>query len=88
MHFDCILYYIILYYIILYYIILYYVSSNLLSAEVRILQGVKKFYGVDSVEVLEKYFHLSKDGKNGKNGKNGKKRVHQYMDDLSEIYSV
>ena len=30
-------------------------------------------------EVLEKYFHLSKDGK---------KRVHQYMDDLSEIYSV
>ena len=72
MYFDC----------ILYYIILYYVSSNLLSAEVRILQGVKKFYGVDSVEVLEKYFHLSKDGKNGKNGK---KRVHQYMDDLSEI---
>ena len=71
MHFVCIL-------IVYCIIILYYVSSNQLSAEVRILQGVKKFYGVDSVEVLEKYFHLSKDGK---------KRVHQYMDDLSEIYS-
>ena len=71
MHFDCILYY--------YIIILYYVSSNPMYSEIRILQGVKKFYGVDSVEVLEKYFHLSK---------YGKKRVHQYMDDLSEIYSV
>lgn len=67
----CILYY--------YIIILYYVSSNPLSAEVRILQGIKKLYGVDSVEVLEKYFHLSKDGK---------KRVHQYLDYPSEIYSV
>ena len=73
MHFDCILYY-----CIIVYCILYYVSSNPLSAKVRILQGVKKFYGVDSVEVLEKYLHLSKDGK---------KRVHQYMDDLSEICS-
>lgn len=71
MHFDCILYY--------YIIILYYVSSNPLSTEVRILQGVRKFYRVDSVEVLEKYFHLSK---------GDKKRVHQYIDDLSEIYSV
>lgn len=71
MHFDCILYIV--------YCILYYVSSNPLSAEVRILQDVKKFYGVGSVEVLEKYFHLSK---------GDKKRVHQYIDDLSEIYSV
>ena len=52
-------------------------QSNPLSAEVKVLQGVKRFYGNEGVELLEIFVHL--------NAK-GQKRVRQYMDDMCLIY--
>lgn len=52
-------------------------ESNPLSAEVKILQGVKKFYGHESVNILEMYTNLNC---------TGKKRVVQYLSDMSLIY--
>lgn len=54
-------------------------EDNPLAVEVKILQGVKRFYGNDSVELLEGYTNLNADGK---------KRVHQYIADITPIYSV
>lgn len=54
-------------------------EGNPLAVEVKILQGVKRFYGNDSVELLEGYTNLNADGK---------KRVHQYIADITPIYSV
>ena len=48
-----------------------------LSAEVKILQGVERFYGNDVVELIENYQSLDA---------NGKKRVQQYLDDLVMVY--
>ena len=48
-----------------------------LSAEVKIIQGVKLFYGKESVELLESFNNL--DSK-------GKKRVLQYLDDIYWAY--
>ena len=53
------------------------VESNPLSAEVKVLQGVKHFYGNECVELLEHFVNLNS---------TGKKRVHQYVDDMSMIY--
>lgn len=50
---------------------------NPLSAEVKVLQGVKKFYGGDVVEVIEIYTQLNQ---------TGKKRVLQHLEDLSLLY--
>ena len=44
-----------------------------LSAEVKIIQGVKFFYGADSVELLESFNNLTP---------KGKKKVIQYIDDI------
>lgn len=54
-------------------------EGNPLAVEVKILQGVKRFYGNDSVELLEGYTNLNACGK---------KRVHQYIDDITPMYSV
>ena len=54
-------------------------NSNPLAAEVKVIQGVKVFYGVDAVELLEAYTSLSKEGK---------KRVCTYADDMSKIYNI
>lgn len=54
-------------------------EGNPLAVEVKILQGVKRFYGNDSVELLEGYTNLNADGK---------KRVHQYINDIAPLYSV
>lgn len=54
-------------------------SSNPLSTEVKIIQGVKNIYGADSVELLETYSSLSKEGK---------KRLCMYADDLAKLYST
>lgn len=54
-------------------------EGNPLAVEVKVLQGVKRFYGKDSVDVLEDYTSLNEDGK---------KRVRQYLDDMSRIYNV
>ncbi len=51
---------------------------NPLSAEVKILQGVKQFYGDRTVELLELYVHMTPIGK---------KRVLQYAEDMSLIYT-
>lgn len=54
------------------------IESNPLSAEIKVLQGVKRFYGSDSVDLLERFIHLNK---------KGKQRLRQCMEDLSLIYS-
>lgn len=51
-------------------------QGNPLSAEVKIIQGVSKFFGKDSVDVLEMYVSLNC---------KGRKRIIQYLDDLNEI---
>lgn len=53
-------------------------ESNPLSAEIKILQGVKRFYGGESVDLLECFIHLNK---------KGKRRLQQYMEDMSLIYT-
>jgi len=52
-------------------------ESNPLSAEVKVLQGVKKFYGADTVDLIELFISLNM---------KGKKRVFQYIEDMSLIY--
>lgn len=52
-------------------------ESNPLSAEVKILQGVKKFYGAECVNLLEIYTNLNC---------SGRRRVRQYLDDMHMIY--
>ena len=52
-------------------------SSNPLSAEVKVLQGVKTFYGKDAVDLLEGYFMMSP---------TGRKKVLQYLDDMSRLH--
>ncbi len=52
-------------------------SSNPLSAEVKVLQGVKTFYGKDAVDLLEEYCMMSP---------TGRKKVLQYLEDMSRLY--
>lgn len=52
-------------------------ESNPLSAEVKIIHGVERFFGADCVSVLELYTQLTH---------TGKKRVSQYIEDMSVIY--
>lgn len=54
-------------------------EGNPLAMEVKVLQGVKRFYGNDSVELLERYTNLNPDGK---------KRVHQYIVEISPLYEL
>jgi transcriptional regulator with XRE-family HTH domain len=54
------------------------VEINPLAAEVKVLQGVKKFYGGDVVDLIELYVHLNP---------TGKKRVVQYSEDMSVVYA-
>lgn len=53
-------------------------ESNPLSMEVKIIQGVKRFYGNDGVELLENFSQLDT---------TGKKRVLQYVSDIYWIYA-
>lgn len=52
------------------------IASNPLAAEVRIIQGVKKFYGRDAVDLLESYTNLTT---------MGKKLLFRYIRDLEQI---
>lgn len=52
-------------------------ASNPLSAEVKVLQGIKTFYGKDAVDLLEGYSTMSP---------TGRKKVLQYLDDMSRLY--
>ena len=51
--------------------------SNPLAAEVRIIQGVKKFFGADAVNLLELCTTLNV---------SGKQRVFQYAKDMARLY--
>ena len=51
--------------------------SNPLAAEVRIIQGIKKFFGADAVNLLELYTTLNV---------SGKQRVFQYAKDMARLY--
>ena len=53
------------------------VETNPLSAEVKVLQGVKRFYGREVVGIIEIYTQLSTVGK---------QRVIQYLEDMQLIY--
>lgn len=53
-------------------------SGNPLAVEIKVLQGVKRFYGNDCVDLIESYVNLND---------TGKKRVQQMVDDLGKIYS-
>jgi transcriptional regulator with XRE-family HTH domain len=53
-------------------------ASNPLAVEVKILQGVRKFYGKDVVTLIEDYMTLDD---------HGKLKVRQYAEDMSLIYS-
>lgn len=53
-------------------------ESNPLAIEVKILQGVKKFYGKEAVDLIEVYTTLDHQGK---------RRVIQYAEDMSMIYA-
>lgn len=48
-----------------------------LSMEVKVLKGVKIFYGKESVELLEDFVSLTP---------TGRKRVLQYAEDMKKIY--
>jgi transcriptional regulator with XRE-family HTH domain len=52
-------------------------ESNQLAAEVKVLQGVQKFYGNGCVNLIEYYIHLND---------TGKERVSQYIEDMNRIY--
>ena len=51
---------------------------NPLSAEVRVIQGIKRFYGTDAVNLLEVYSMLSSVGR---------KKLLAYADDIAIKYS-
>jgi transcriptional regulator with XRE-family HTH domain len=51
--------------------------SNPLAAEVKVLQGVKRFYGADTVELIESFIQLNHDGR---------ERVLHYAEDMGLIY--
>ena len=53
-------------------------GGNQLAAEIKVLGGVKQFYGNDCVDLIESYVNLNN---------TGKQRVHQMIDDLGKIYS-
>lgn len=53
-------------------------DSNPLSAEVKVLQGVQKFYGKDTVELIESYVQLNSIGR---------QRVIQYIEEINLIYT-
>lgn len=52
-------------------------KENPLALEVKILQGVKQFYGNEAVELLEDFIQLNA---------RGKKRVQEYAADMRKLY--
>lgn len=54
-------------------------SGNPLAAEIKVLQGVKRFYGNDCVDLIESHVNL--------NAK-GRQRVNQLIEDMCKLYSM
>ena len=52
-------------------------NSNPLAMELKVLQGVKNFYGADALDLLEDYVILNS---------KGKRRVIEYAVDMRKIY--
>lgn len=52
-------------------------ADNPLAVEVKLLQGVKRYFGGEVVDLIELYTHLTT---------KGKERVFQYAEDMSLIY--
>ena len=52
-------------------------AGNPLAVELKILQGVKKFYGNDTVDLIEAYYNLTP---------KGKRKVLDYTKDMNLIY--
>lgn len=52
-------------------------QGNPLAAEVKVIQGVKRFFGSDGVELLESFTNLNN---------KGKKRLLQYASELEVVY--
>lgn len=52
-------------------------AENPLAVEVKLLQGVKRYFGGEVVDLIEMYTHLTD---------TGKERVFQYTEDMSLIY--
>jgi transcriptional regulator with XRE-family HTH domain len=52
-------------------------KSNPLTAEVRIIQGVKNIYGDDVVNLIESYIELKPEGK---------ERINQHLCDMWKLY--
>ena len=53
------------------------IEVNPLSAEVKVLQGVKTFYGKEAVDLLETFVSLNKEGR---------KRLLQYTSDMDALF--
>lgn len=53
-------------------------SSNPLAMEVKVIQGVQRFFGADSVELLELFVDLNP---------KGKRRALQYLQEVALLYS-
>jgi transcriptional regulator with XRE-family HTH domain len=53
-------------------------KENPLSAEVRVIKGIKHFYGSDAVDLIEIYSTI---------GDDGRKRIYQYAHDMSRLYA-
>lgn len=52
-------------------------ESNPLATEVKVIQGVKRFYGNSAVDMLELYTQLNS---------TGQKRIYQYIEDITSKY--
>ena len=60
-------------------IIAYVISYFACVAEVRILQGIKRFYGADTVDLIEVYMTLSNEDK---------KKLKPYANDVYLLYGI
>lgn len=52
-------------------------NTNPLAVEVKVIQGVQRFYGKDAVDLLETYVNLNSQGR---------KRLLQYAQDMSGLF--
>ena len=56
-----------------------YSNTNPLAVEVKVLQGVKQFYGKEAVDLLEGFVSVNNVGR---------KRIQAYVDEVTKIYEV
>ena len=54
-------------------------NSNPLAAEIKVLQGVRKFYGKEAVDILEGFVSVNSVGR---------KRIQAYIEEVCRLYSL